>query len=797
MSFDPELYRHDLEKRAFDALNLFPQLVRLQEAYLANFDEKAVKIELLSTAVRLSENQFPEIYDQLPPICEKLGITIPELYYVKSKEMNAAAGGSRNPYIYITSEMVKKMPAELISSVLAHECGHIACSHYLYHSIARTLLNGIERSPLFRIPAVRRYLEPTLARTLLFWYRCSELSADRAAVLCDGSADKTIDMLLRVHGYKNINREEFLKQAMDLREFINDSKSNKLIEQIMVKDTTHPMLAARVSECYEWGKTEQFHGILDGTYTIGKMRDAENNVEEEEIIAAEVAVVPETSGEKMDMDRLNAALDRVASELEKCTARADKWDYAFAVFSGIVSGMIDSLFVGESVITNGDIALSHRQVNRFIQRYAMERGFDHEHLKDAVSELEEAFRVPQDNVWKGEKMGVTPKNHHLADIAHHPTPLGLVSSILVQLFRISVFVNKDGEWHLIFLTKSKDDTVNLLVPAVMTGILNWLVFIAEKKYEQNGDRKIPEAIRRLAHLAASAPILIELAKCADNWFGHLVSDMGGSRNTAGAGMGIPGMFISLLYEFASLPVMRNTGLLSFVNGLYEKQRIDLRHELPLYKMAGKQAVPVIFNEICVRVVYFISHFISAAVDHDKSIKEINWNMIIPFHNRTVDRMLTVSGMTFTIADTADAAVHAAIESGGDWVLFSGRFVTRFNYMGAGRAAAAVVREISNEKKETQLIHEKMILSEEKAAIFLNQLQEFKKQLEEKISGYLTEDLEAFAEGFDFINQGLASGDSDQVIKGNVVIQRVLGREPQFTNQQEFDDLMESETPLVL
>jgi len=171
--------------------------------------------------------------------------------------------------------------------------------------------------------------------------------------------------------------------------------------------------------------------------------------------------------------------------------------------------------------------------------------------------------------------------------------------------------------------------------------------------------------------------------------------------------------------------------------------------------------------------------------------------VIPFRNRTVDRMLAVSSMTFTVADTADAAVHAAIESSGNWVLFSGRFVTRFNYVGAGRAAVAIVKEISNERKETQLIHEKMILSEAKAAIFLSQLQQFKAQLEEKVSQYLAEDIESFMCGFDFMNQGIASGDSDLVIKGNVVIQRVLGREPQFTNQKEFDDLMESDIPLVL
>ncbi len=65
-------------------------------------------------------------------------------------------------------------------------------------------------------------------------------------------------------------------------------------------------------------------------------------------------------------------------------------------------------------------------------------------------------------------------------------------------------------------------------------------------------------------------------------------------------------------------------------------------------------------------------------------------------------------------------------------------------------------------------------------------------MEEKVSGYLAEDIAAFMTGFDYMDQGFETGDSDLVIKGNVVIQRVLGREPQFTNQKEFDDLMESE-----
>ena len=59
MAYSPALYMHDLDKKAFDALNMFPNFVKLQEAYITNVDEKAAKIEFLSTAIRLSDKQNP------------------------------------------------------------------------------------------------------------------------------------------------------------------------------------------------------------------------------------------------------------------------------------------------------------------------------------------------------------------------------------------------------------------------------------------------------------------------------------------------------------------------------------------------------------------------------------------------------------------------------------------------------------------------------------------------------------------------------------------------------------------
>lgn len=770
MVYPPSSYRHTLDQEAFEALNHFPRFVGLCEAYIANVDEVAAKIVLLSTTIRISDKQFPKVYQLLPPICGQLDIGVPDIYYVKSKQLNAWTGGNTAPYICVTSRLVNELPLDLIASVLAHECGHIACNHYLYHSIARLLVGGIADSPLAKIPAVRKYLTPSLVRALLFWDRCSELSADRASALCDRGPDKTIDLLLRLHGYPHVDREEFLKQAIDLNAFVNDSKSNKLMELMLTQDETHPRLATRAYECYEWSRSKRFQDIVSGTYAAEPQAETMDN---HEVINAELTV--SASPESSDLNAINAALKKVDTELERYTNQADRVDYALAVSSGVFCGLLDSLFVGEFSLNEAG-RWGNEKVERFVMLVAKRQGYGGDTLAGAVKFLEDAFPIPADKVTTQFGGGL---QHHLRDFSHHPTPVGLVCSILTQFTGKVYGTDVAGVFHGVNLS---DDGVALI------------------------GRSIPEKIM--------FGVL--------NWAFHLVSDMAGSSGSilkGSLGTGLPGPLVSLLKELSSTPLFQKSKgsghrvcsvwISKLFNGTLLGQRdtngkliplkFDLRMELGVARQVGQQTLPVLLNECVVRGFYLLRRLTSELIctGNVQGPDKLNWRKIAPFRNRTIDRMLTISTMTFTMADTMDAAVHAAILSAGNWVLFSGKFVTRFNYVGAGRSALAIVREVSNEKKETQLIHEKMLLSEAKTTIFLAQLQEFKVRLEEKVSDYLAEELEIFVAGFDFINTGIASGNSDIVIQGNMKIQSVLGRQPQFTNQQEFDSLMESDTPLVL
>ena len=84
---------------------------------------------------------------------------------------------------------------------------------------------------------------------------------------------------------------------------------------------------------------------------------------------------------------------------------------------------------------------------------------------------------------------------------------------------------------------------------------------------------------------------------------------------------------------AALPVLKDSGLSAFVDDLYVNHKMDLRHELALYKTLGKQAIPVVFNEIYARMLFFLIHLEGEIIDHN-GLKGIDWSHVIPFRNRT-------------------------------------------------------------------------------------------------------------------------------------------------------------------
>lgn len=355
-------------------------------------------------------------------------------------------------------------------------------------------------------------------------------------------------------------------------------------------------------------------------------------------------------------------IDTLNQEINRLTSHVDGVDNLVAVSSGLLAGLVDVLWVGEFDFQRGK-KWSNQTVNDFVMKTAKSQGYNGERLDGAIKFLEDKFPVPTDNIWKGENVGISAKSHHLDDLAHHPTPIGLLFSILTQF--------------------------------------------TEKGYFQNGEGDfLPISVKDKKLIGKDIPSKLFCGTV--NWFFHLVSDMSGSNKTAGVGMGIPGPIVSLLKELSTIPGLDQTGLPQMLKDAFVEERFDLRSEMAVLHEVSRQILPVLINEILVRACYFLRRLV-IELKNQRSFRDIAWKKTLPWNNRTIARMLTIATGTFTAVDLADSAIRAGLKSGGELMAFTTQLVLRVNFIGVGRFAIAIYVDLSMGSQREQLRDERIAL----------------------------------------------------------------------------------------
>ena len=409
----------------------------------------------------------------------------------------------------------------------------------------------------------------------------------------------------------------------------------------------------------------------------------------------------EIRGMVSDTDKIIAAnsakLDELNMEIDKLTNHADGIDYMVAVASGIIAGLIDSFFVGEFSFERAN-TWGNDKINRFVTKVAKSQGYNGDDLSGAIKSLEDKFPIAADKATAAFGGG---RQHHLRDFSHHPTPVGLFFSLLTQFTGRVYGTNTAG------------------------------VFMS---YELSG--------ADLVLVGKDIPQKILLGVVF--WFFHMVSDIAGSSSSVmsgSVGTGLPGPIVSLLKELSALPIFKKTnadGNKEFsvwisklfngtllgkrdANGNLVPIKFDLRTEIGVAHELGRQAIPVIINECMVRGFYFVRRLCNEIktcnVQSIADLKNINWTNTLPFKNRTIIRMLTISTGTMTAVDMADAAIRSAIKCGGNPAAFASGFILRINFVGIGRFAVAVVTDIKMGIEREKLVSERIIVLNQRAQLY--------------------------------------------------------------------------------
>lgn len=374
--------------------------------------------------------------------------------------------------------------------------------------------------------------------------------------------------------------------------------------------------------------------------------------------------------------------DVINIDFDKSSKEIDKYDYMIAASSGVLTALMDILWVKGLDIRRAADEGSEAAAKFVIAVAEHNSGKTFKDLEAAIVYLEKTYSMASDK--KKDDFG-GGKYHHLYDFTHHPTIIGLILSIYSQVKGVAIGTDKTGS-------------------------------IKFEELEEGRGKNIAEQIFR----------------GTVQWAFHLISDMAGSSSNPGEGAGIPGPLLATFKELASLKIFHNrkviyrkpnrkeeeisvSALISklftgtfFVeydeNGRILKDtalKFDLRAELGIALQMGRQSIPVIGNECIVRGLYFVRRLCmelaksNAAEDYTP-----DWRNVIPFRNRTVARMCTVSSGIFMSIVTAKAAVKALSAAKDDKGSkpnkgnFARAFLLNINYPGTIRFVFACKTELS-------------------------------------------------------------------------------------------------------
>lgn len=262
MQMSPSVFIHPEDQAALDNLRSLPLFPTAVKAFMKMVPERFLHGMNMANKIRLGPSQLPQLFNYLPPICAALGIAEPEFYLEMNPVPNAYTYGDTQVFLTVTSGLVEYLEEDEFTAVLAHECGHIACRHVLYHTMADML---IEHGSVVLGPLAAVSMPVRLG--LLYWQRRSELSADRAAAVVMKGHASVVDTMVRLAGGPKsltgeVNIDAYVSQA-ESYDALMDRQWDKFLQGLAVMNQDHPFLAVRTREIVRWCGTDAYKSLLE------------------------------------------------------------------------------------------------------------------------------------------------------------------------------------------------------------------------------------------------------------------------------------------------------------------------------------------------------------------------------------------------------------------------------------------------------------------------------------------------------------------------------------------------------
>lgn len=212
---------------------------------------------LLSAGLTVEPKSFPGLYSILRQCCKTLGIAIPHTVITNEMDgINAMATGTDDfSFIAISNLVPKLLSEEEQKFIIAHECGHIALGHVVYHTIG-SFIGGLGSM----LPVIGPIVANTITLPLNAWSRCSEITADRAGLLCCRDLRTAQLALIKiVSGFtdiKNFDINTYIEQSIN-------SLDNHYIGAFQEFFHSHPLIPKRLKALEYFANSKMYFRLTD------------------------------------------------------------------------------------------------------------------------------------------------------------------------------------------------------------------------------------------------------------------------------------------------------------------------------------------------------------------------------------------------------------------------------------------------------------------------------------------------------------------------------------------------------
>jgi Zn-dependent protease with chaperone function len=261
----PQSYEHPSDKRTLDALQGQTGLESLIRKFNEFGVDRLLRIQLMGSYLRATEDSFPKLYRAVQESCEILDVPKRPAVYIQPGGLNAFTAGVEQPIIVFEAGLIDSMTEGELRFVVGHELGHVKSGHVLYYQVAM-LLPVLAEFFTTATLGIGSLLSFPLEVALIRWQRMSELTADRAGLLACQDINAATTALIKLAGlpakfYDQVNTEDFLAQAREFEAFDSD-KLDWMAKIASGLGQSHPWTVMRASELLRWVDSTAYEKLL-------------------------------------------------------------------------------------------------------------------------------------------------------------------------------------------------------------------------------------------------------------------------------------------------------------------------------------------------------------------------------------------------------------------------------------------------------------------------------------------------------------------------------------------------------